>query len=313
VLRHLDHLSPPEAEHVLLELPVERAEYLGLVADITGWPDRSPLARRVPAEDEIAALRNTAGRWRAVTLLDDETALRMAVTLFRRVFVLDPLYDTGDLLYAAWHDPTIKAEHTRRLAEQGALLVRAAPVLRDGTAVLAPDHLPGSWDPRPGWRQPRPDAEESARQAWALRTGLVLLYWADRLDALVCVTRSDVVEMLRAAFGRAETWRIVRLPPPLALDQRRVDLAPHWAAARRLTRRRVLRRLDDMRAALERIGCAAAAGPVADEWRLALGRSKLPDPALLLRRVMAGVDPNRAPPLPPTPLRRRPLCLTPFS
>jgi hypothetical protein len=313
VLRHLDHLSPPEAEHVLLELPAERAAYVGLVAEITGWPDRSPLVRRVPAEDEIAALRNTAGRWRAVTLLDDETALKMAVTLVRRVFVLDPLYDTGDLLYAAWHDPSIKAEHARRLAQQGALLVRAAPVLRDGTAVLAPDHLPGSWDPRPGWRQPRPDADESARQAWALRTGLVLLYWADRLDALVCLTRADVVAMLRHAFGHAETWRIVRLPPPSALDQRRADLAPQWATARRLTRRRALSRLDEMGRAVEQIGCAAVPGSARDEWRLALGRSKLPDPALLLRRVMNGVDPNRTPPLPPTSLRRRPLCLTPTT
>jgi hypothetical protein len=311
LLRHLDQLSPPEAEHVLLELPVERAAYLGLVADITGWPDRSPLVRRVPAEDEVAALRNLAGRWRAVTLLDDELALRMAATLFRRVFVLDPLFDTGDLLYAAWHDPTIKVEHARRLADQAALLVRAAPVLRDGTAVLAPDHLPGSWDPRPGWRQPKADADQPARQAWALRTGLVLLHWADRLDALVCVSRSDVVEMLHAVFGSTDTAHPVRLPPPLALDQRRADLAPHWAAARRLTRRRAPRRLGEMCQAMEQIGCTAVPGQPGDEWRLALGRSTLPDPALLLRRVMAGADPNRAPPLPPTRLRRRPLCLTP--
>jgi hypothetical protein len=139
----------------------------------------------------------------------------------------------------------------------------------------------------------------------------VLLHWADRLDALVCVTRTDVVEMLRAAFGPAETWRIVRLPQPLTLDQRRQELAPQWAAARRLTRRRVLRRLDEMSRALEQIGCAVVPGSPRDEWRLALGRPKLPDPALLLKRVMNGADPNRAPLLPPTPLRRRPLCLTP--
>jgi hypothetical protein len=310
----LDNLSPPEVAHVLLELPAERAEYIGLVTDLAGWPDRSSLSRRVPADDEVAALSKLAGRWRAVTLLDDEPALRMAAALFRRTFVLDPLYDSGDLLYAAWHDPTINAEHARRLAEEAALLVRAAPLLRDGTAVLGPDHLPGSWDPRPGWRRPRADADEQARQAWALRTGLVLLHWADRLDAVVCVTRADVVKMLGLAC-RLRT-RPLRLSGPPTLDDahaRRTSAASTlrglWADARRLARRRPVRHLDQLACAIEQICTAAAPHNTSDAWRLAVGDAHLPDPALLLRRVLNGTDPRRTPPLPRTALRRRPLCL----
>src|SRR4029078_557004 len=101
--RGLDQLSPPEVEHTLLELPAERAQYVGLVRDIAGWPDRSPIGRRLPTEAEVDALQRVAGRWRGVALLPHEPALRMAAVLFRRTFILDPLYDTGDLLYAAWH------------------------------------------------------------------------------------------------------------------------------------------------------------------------------------------------------------------
>src|SRR4051812_32259506 len=60
--RGLDQLSPPEVEHVLLELPAERADYLGLVRDIAGWPDRSIIGRRLPGADEVAALQHLAGR-----------------------------------------------------------------------------------------------------------------------------------------------------------------------------------------------------------------------------------------------------------
>src|SRR5438067_484476 len=83
------------------------------------------------------------------TMVDDERGIRNAACLFNRVFVLDPLYDSGALLYAAWHDPLIKDEHARRLAEHAGLLVRLAPLLNAGSASLAPDHLPGSWNPRP--------------------------------------------------------------------------------------------------------------------------------------------------------------------
>ena len=57
-----------------------------------------------------------------------------------------------------------------------------------------------------GWRRPAPDADAAAQRAWALRTALVLVHWADRLDAVVCVTRADVVAgaaRRRARSGRA--------------------------------------------------------------------------------------------------------------
>jgi hypothetical protein len=311
--RGLDQLSPPEVEHVLLELPAERAAYAGLLGDLNGWPDRSPLSRRVPSDQEVQELHRAKGRWRAICLLDDDPALRTAAVLFRRVFVLDPLYDSGDLLYAAWHDPFIKAEHARRLAEQASLLVRARPLLRDGTAILAPDHLPGSWDPRPGWRRPREDAEQHLQQAWALRTALVLLNWADRLDALVVVTRDDIAGQLPVALGRHAIDCGVMLPdaPQLeeAVQQRASspNLERGWATARKIARGRSRRRLRDVACALEQIDGTRRA--VANLWQLVLGEPRLADPALLLRRVLNRDDPFRHPELPPTGLRRRPLCL----
>jgi hypothetical protein len=195
--RHgLDELSPPEVERVLLELPTDRAEYVGLVRDISGWPERSVVGRRIPTEAEIARLNREAGRFRAVALLEDERAIEVAAPVFDRVFVLDPLYDTGDLLYAAWHDTAIRDEHTRHLAQHARRLAQLAPLLSNGTAVLAPDHLPGGWDPRPGWRRLRSDADPHTRWAWSLRQALVLLYWADRLNAVICTSLTGATQFL---------------------------------------------------------------------------------------------------------------------
>src|SRR5690348_17309465 len=148
-------LSPPEAQHALLELPTNRAEYVGVLKDLGDYPRRSPIGERLPTTHEVSALQRMAARWRAVVLLDDETAARQAACVCESVFLLDPLYDSGALLYAAWHDPFIRDEHSRRLAEQASAMVGLAPLLNTGTAILAPDHLPGSWNPRPGWRQPK--------------------------------------------------------------------------------------------------------------------------------------------------------------
>ncbi|HEY3062866.1 MAG TPA: hypothetical protein VGL99_28165, partial [Chloroflexota bacterium] len=288
-------------------------EYVGLVAELADWPRRSTLSRRVPTDQEVDRLNHSAGRWRAVTLLDDEPAITTAAILFRRTFVLDPLYDTGDLLYAAWHDPTVNPEHARRLADEAAMLVRASPLLRDGSAVLAPDHLPGSWDPRPGWRRPRADADEPAHNAWALRTALVMLHWADRLDAVVCITRADVVRAFATVLGR--DWQTWRVQCGLPVDahaahaerlQRAPKMRPLWATARRLMRRRTVGQLGDAACVLEELG---ADGGAPREWRLGLGPPSLPDPALLLKRVLNATDPHRHPPLPKTRLHRKPLCL----
>jgi len=94
-------LSPPEAQHALLELPTNRAEYVGVLEDLGDYPARSPIGPRLPGAEEVASLRRTGGRWRAVVLLDDEAAVNQAACLFESVFVLDPLYDSGALLYAA--------------------------------------------------------------------------------------------------------------------------------------------------------------------------------------------------------------------
>src|SRR5690349_9214240 len=98
-------LSPPEAEHAMLELPTNRVEYVGVLQDIGDYPARSPIGQRVPTDAEVQTLQHSAGRWRAVALLEDERALKAAACLFSTIFVLDPFYDTGALLYAAWHDP----------------------------------------------------------------------------------------------------------------------------------------------------------------------------------------------------------------
>src|SRR5207237_6655470 len=173
--------SPPAASQASLELPTNRADYVGVLQDIGDYPGRSPIGHRIPSDDEVAELRGQQGRWRAIVMLEDERALTIAGWLFNRVFVLDPFYDSGALLYAAWHDPLIKDDHSRRLAEQTGQLGRAASLLNAGTVVLTPDHLPGSWNPRRGRRKPRATEDRRQHAAWAMLNALVLLYSADCL------------------------------------------------------------------------------------------------------------------------------------
>lgn len=313
-------LSPPEAERTMLELPTNRADYVGVLQEIGDYPAQSPIGQRVPGDDEVAALARAAGRWRAVVLLEDERALRNAAGLFSCVFVLDPFYDSGALLYAAWHDPLIRDEHARRLAEQAGLLVRAGPLLSAGTAILTPDHLPGSWNPRPGWRKPRLPADSRQLAAWSMRTSLVLLYWADRLDGVVCTARSDVIAALDVALGSRATSSSLEVAEPPRIDDAQTareavlgELGPRWAALRRLSRRRTRRRLEDVASALTSLGEVVLYATEQRSWRLALGETTLPDPALLIRRVLNGQDPEREPRLPLKKVRRRPLCLLPAS
>jgi hypothetical protein len=312
-------LSPPEAEHTFLELPTNRAEYVGVLQDIGDYPARSPIGHRVPADDEVAALKKVAGRWRAIVLLEDERALRTAAGLFSRVFVIDPFYDSGDLLYAAWHDPAIKDEHSRRLAEQAGLLARAAPLLHAGSAVLAPDHLPGSWNPRPGWRKPRPGDDKRQIAAWSMRTSLVLLYWADRLDGVVCTALAEVAAALDICVGQHAASAAVEVAEPKRIDDAQSardaglanDLGQRWATLRRFTRRRARnsRKLEDVASELTGLAEALRHPAAPRPWRIALGDTSIPDPALLIGRVLNGEDPQRHPPLPRKKIRRRPLCL----
>jgi hypothetical protein len=189
-------------------------------------------------------------------------------------------------------------------------VVRAGPLLRDGCAVLAPDHLPGSWDPRPGWRRPRADATDAQQRAWALRTGLVLLHWADRLDAVVCVARADVVAALGTVLLHHAAACGVRFGDESveqALAARsggESTLRALWSAARTRARRRSAEALPTLACAMERIAPGDARS-----WRLVLGPQTLPDPALLLRRVLNDTDPHRQPALPQVRLKKRTIFL----
>jgi len=305
-------LSPPEAQHAFLELPTNRAKYVGLVQDLGDYPERSPIGPRTPSAAEIADLARAGGRWRAVVLLEDEPAARQAACAFERVYVLDPLYDTGALLYAAWHDPFIRDEHSRRLAEQAAGLVRLAPLLTSGTAVLAPDHLPGSWNPRPGWRRPRPTDNPRQVAGWWMRAAMVLVYWADRLDAVVCVTSGAVAGALHAALGQRIAAQDVAFgaPPPaedvaLWRTEHQADLVESWTRMRDVARRRPRRCVGELSSALQ----ALPLGSLDRDWQLVLGESTLPEPVMLIRRLLNGQAPGREPALPRRRLRRRPLCL----
>jgi len=66
---------------------------------------------------------------------------------------------------------------------------------------------------------------------------------------------------------------------------------------------------DKMNRALADVACALEQIAPGDEetWRLVLGARTLPDPALLLRRMLNDTDPHRTPALPRTKLKRPPL------
>jgi hypothetical protein len=305
-------LSPPEAEHAMLELPTNRADYVGVLEDLGDYPARSPIGQRVPTQADVDALTRGGGPWRGVILLDDERSARHAALLFDRVFVLDPFYDSGALLYAAWHDPYIKDEHSRRLAEQAGWLVRLAPLFNAGTAVLAPEHLPGSWNPRPGWRKPRGSTNQRQVAAWAVRSGLVLLYWADRLDAVVCTNRADVIAALEVILGggiSSASAELSEMSSNEAAQQAReehgLELCGRWRAMRGSARRRSRHCVDDLAYMMSQM---PRDGPL-NVWRLTMGPASVPEPAMLIRRVLNGEDPEREPALSRRRLRRRPLCL----
>lgn len=313
--RGFGDLSPPEAHYAMLELPTNRAEYVGVLQDLGDYPARSPIGQRIPSDAEVAALKRAGGQWCGVILLDDDGALKQAAWLFDRVFVLDPFYDTGALLYAAWHDPIIKDEHSRILAEQAGWLARLAPLLNADIAVLAPDHLPGSWTPRPGWRRPRPSADRRQMAGWSMRSGLVLLHWADRLDAVVCATRRDVIAAIDVALGGSDDSSSVEVPlaesaaDAVGARAEQCDgLCQAWAESGQAIRRRQRGCSEDVAYALGGLRALGLAERVMD-WRVALGARAVPEPAMLIRRVLFGEDPEREPPLPRRRLRRRPLCL----
>lgn len=316
--RGFGDLSPPEAEHAALELTTDRARYVGVLRDVGDYPARSVFGQPVPSVEDVDALRRLPGRWRVLVALEDERAISLATGLFSRVFVLDPFYDVGALLYAAWHDPLIREEHARRLAQHAGALARISPLLARDIGVLTPEHLPGSWNPRPAWRKPPPSADPRQLAGWAMRTALVLTYWADRLDAVVCATRADVQAALTVLLGQRAVSATIELGESRDLDSavqaRLASLAPvcqAWDAARQRSRRRTVRDIDQIGKQLSGIGCALALDASPRAWRVSLGAPWVPEPALLMRRVLNGEDPARLPALARRSLRRRPLVLMP--
>jgi hypothetical protein len=308
--RGLDSLSPPELDHALVELLADRPACIRLLEDFANWPARPTLTPYVPSEADTSALASLdGGGWRAVVLLDDQRALHAASVCFSRVFVLDPLFDSAGLLYAAWHDPQLQAQHAERLAAHVGLLARLAPLLRAERAVLTPDHLPGSWSPRANWRQPPGSAPPHLQAAWSLRCAVVLVYWADRLDATVCIAdRSEVGQALETALRSTgpDTSRAVSIRVPSRFPETAQAPAgnPLWTALQRARRRRGRAALDAVACLLESID-----GDLPTAWRLQLAQPRLPEPALLLARAVRGEDPGRAPALPRLRLRRSPLVL----
>jgi hypothetical protein len=154
-----------------------------------------------------------------------------------------------------------------------------------------------------------------------MRSALVLLYWADRLDAVVCAARDDVVAALDVALGPGASGcslEIAEPHRPEAAQAAREAFAPRlcncWRAARRIGRRRRTRaQVEALADILSSPTPVLAETNPARTWRLSLGDASLPEPAMLLRRVLSGDNPNREPPIPRKQLKRRPLCLVPLS
>jgi hypothetical protein len=88
-------------------------------------------------------------------------------------------------------------------------------------------------------------------------------------------------------------------------DERLDDLCLQWREMRRVTRRRGPRCLEDLAFAAGRLAIDGRAGA----WRLVLGEASVPEPSMLIRRVLNSQEPEREPALPRRRLRRRPLCL----
>ena len=310
----LDQLSPPEAERVLYELEAERRRFIALLCQLTRWPARSTLGPRLPEAAEVDALEALPGRWRLLTLPEDDRALRLGGLAFERIFVLDPLYDCGKTLYGAWHRAGVDPRHVHQVGERALALLRAGPLLRSGVAVLAPDQLPRSWDPFPS--APRPDpSDRGACRAWAMGRALTLIYWADRLDAVIAISQPDVAAAVFDLVRPTHEAAVARLPDLPGLDDvvaRRRDarqsLSRLWRNARRRSRAR--QSAVSPASAMERLWTVVAGAP-AREWTVSLGPETLPMPSTMLLRVRANLDPYDGTAYGAVHLRRPPLCLVP--
>jgi hypothetical protein len=138
---------------------------------------------------------------------------------------------------------------------------------------------------------------------------------------VVCSTRQDVIAALEVALGARAAACSLEVAEPARIDEAQSAreaatdaLTKAWSDVRRLSRRRSRVKLDDVAYALTNLAETLTATPRGPHsWRLSLGEPAVPDPALLIRRVLNGQDPEREPALPLKKLKRRPLCLLPAS
>jgi hypothetical protein len=145
-----------------------------------------------------------------------------------------------------------------------------------------------------------------------MRAALVLVYWADRLDAVICATRADVLAGLHVVLGAQPRIAVLEVASPSAIEavsawrQDNADrLCQLWTELRRIS----LRRPADCVGALALAAQDLPLDSPRRAWQLALGTASLPEPAMLIRRILNGQDPERDPPLPRKRLKRRSLCL----
>jgi len=150
-----------------------------------------------------------------------------------------------------------------------------------------------------------------------MRGSLVLVYWADRLSGVVCATRSDVVAGLDVLLGARARSITFDAPEPAhireayaAREESPTWLAELWTDLSSVSRRRDRYCLEDSAFVLSGLAEGPPTGP-SRAYRLVLGQPSVPDPAMLIRRVQNGQDPERDPPLPRKRLKRRPLCVLP--
>jgi hypothetical protein len=279
----LDGLSAPELALAVQELAQDQHAFVGLLAAANDYP-RVPLCSvRRPEPAEIERLDSQLPRCRAVLLPEDDLGLQTARGVFDVLLVLDPLWRTGDLLYASWHAREgIPPEYARRLHAHLAPAVRLSEA-REAIHFI-PDHLPGSWDPFP------------VPTSGPLRRAAGLLYWSNRLRAVAVAGQPEVASCLRdlaqagpdlQGTGGAEL-RIEAEPCPhddwpVIFDTLAEDPTPL-------------------------VPLLGSAQPEA-AWRLGLGAPSLPDVSLALLRAQSGRPIRSGLPGTPFPLARRPIYL----
>jgi len=313
----LDYLSAPELQWAIRELTQDRGAFLGVLTAAARYPRESMVGPRRPDPAEVDGLDRTLPPSRALVHPEDEAAVLAAGGLFQTVLALDPFWAAPRLLYSCWHARSgISLEQADALLEMAGPCVRLAPLIADGSLRFVPDHLPGSWEPYPMPRRAPPTASPQVRAGLALRRAARLVYWADRLGAVVVAAQPETAAMLHELVGSG-------LPGAVAAT---LPLAPNDDLAAALRRRAGAGVRDAWSAwpALDRdrsgdlaalVACLTLVDSTGEgprtPWSLACGPPRLPDVALAIRRVQSGRPVRDGHPGVPVTLRRPVLLLTP--